>query len=200
MPAPWKESYDKPIAYSKEESSLSQQILYSQIYRFSSSHARMWELDHKEGWALKNQCFWTGVLEKILESDLGSKEIKPVTPKGNKLWIFIGRTDAQVKLQYFSYLIAEREEDGTTLMTESEEELKSLLMKVKGQWKSWLKTRRSKNWDHGILSHYFMANRWGNNGNSDRLYFEGLQKSLQIVTAAMKLKDACSLEEKLWPT
>ena len=45
--------------------------------------------------------------------------------------MFIGRTDAQVKLQYFSYLIAEREEDGTTLMTESEEELKSLLMKVK---------------------------------------------------------------------
>ena len=45
-----------------------------------------------------------------------------------------------------------------------------------------------------------MANRWGNNGNSDRLYFLGLQKSLQMVTAAMKLKDTCSLEEKLWKT
>ena len=43
-----------------------------------------------------------------------------------------------------------------------------------------------------------MANRWGNNGNSDRFYFGGLQKSLQMVIAAMKLKDACSLEENLW--
>ena len=51
--------------------------------------------------------------------------------------------------------------------------------------------------DHGIWSHHFMANRWGKNGNSDRLYFLGFQKSLQIVTATMKLKDACSLEEKL---
>ena len=54
--------------------------------------------------------------------------------------------------------------------------------------------------NHGIQSHHFMANRWGNNGNSDRLYlfiyFLAL-KSLQTVTAAMKLKDACSLEEKL---
>ena len=49
-------------------------------------------------------------------------------------------------------------------------------------------------------SHYFMANRWGKNGNSGWLYFLGLQKSLQMVTAAMKLKDACSLEGKLWPT
>ena len=51
-------------------------------------------------------------------------------------------------------------------------------------------------WFHGIW-HHFMANRWGNNGNSDILYFLGLQKSLQMVTAAMKLKDTCSLEEKL---
>ena len=46
-------------------------------------------------------------------------------------------------------------------------------------------------------SHHFVANRWGNNGNSDRLYFLGLQKSPQMVTASMKSKDACSLEEKL---
>ena len=54
--------------------------------------------------------------------------------------------------------------------------------------------------DHGIWSHHFMANRWGNNENSERLYFFWFPKSLQMVTAAMKLKDACSLEEKLWPT
>ena len=62
--------------------------------------------------------------------------------------------------------------EDTTLMAESKEELKSLLMKVKrGEWKSWLKTQHSENYDHGIWSHHFMANRWGNNGNSDRLYF-----------------------------
>ena len=67
-----------------------------------------------------------------------------------------------------------------------------------GEWKSWLKTQHSKNEDHGIWSHCFMANRWGDNGNSD--IFSWAPKSLQMVTAAMKLKDACSLEEKLWPT
>ena len=65
--------------------------------------------------------------------------------------------------------------DYSTLMAENKEELKSLLMKVKEEWKSWLKTQHSKNEDHGIWSHPFMANRWGNNGNSDRLYFGGLQ-------------------------
>ena len=52
-------------------------------------------VDHKEGWALKNWCFWTMVLEKILESPLECKEIKPVNPKGNQSWLFIGRTDAE---------------------------------------------------------------------------------------------------------
>ena len=64
----------------------------------------------------------------------------------------------------------------TTLLAESEEELKSLLMKMKEESeKNWLKFQRSKNKDHGIWSHRFMANRWGNNGNSDRLYCFGLQ-------------------------
>ena len=87
--------------------------------------------------------------------------------------------------------------DDTTLMAESKEELNNLLMKVKrGELKSWLKIHHSKNEDHGIQSHHFMANRWRNNGNSERL-FSWAPKSLQMVTAAMKLKDACSLEEKL---
>ena len=55
---------------------------------FSSSHAQMWELDHKESWAPKNWCFWI-VLEKTLESPLDSKESKPVNPKENQSWIFI---------------------------------------------------------------------------------------------------------------
>ena len=69
----------------------------SQSYGFSSSHVWKWELDHKESWALKNWCFWTVVLEKTPESPLDSKEIKPVYPKGNQSWIYIGRTDAEAE-------------------------------------------------------------------------------------------------------
>ena len=56
----------------------------------------MWELDHKESWALKNWCFWP-VVWKTLESPLNSKEIKAVNPKVNQLWIFIGKTDAEAE-------------------------------------------------------------------------------------------------------
>ena len=66
--------------------------------------------------------------------------------------------------------------DDTTLMAESEEELKNLLVKVKEESeKSWLKAQHSENKDHGIWSHHFMANRWGNSGNSVKLYLGGLQ-------------------------
>ena len=57
----------------------------------------MWELDYKEGWALKNWCFWTVVLEKTLESPLDCKEIQPVHPTGDQSWVFIGRTDVEVE-------------------------------------------------------------------------------------------------------
>ena len=57
----------------------------------------MWELDHKESLGPKNWCFWTVVLEKTVESPLDCKEIQPVHPKGNKSWIFIGRTDAEAE-------------------------------------------------------------------------------------------------------
>ena len=63
--------------------------------------------------------------------------------------------------------------DDTTLMAESKEELKSLLMKVKRRVKTWLEAQHSKDKDHGIWFHHFMANRWRNNGNSDRFYFGG---------------------------
>ena len=64
---------------------------------FSSSHVQMWELDHKEGWALKNWCILIVVLEKTLENPLDMKEIKPVNPRGNKSWVFTGRTDAKAE-------------------------------------------------------------------------------------------------------
>ena len=91
-------------------------------------------------------------------------------------------------------------------MAESKEELKSLLMKMKEESeKAGLKLNIQKKEDLGILSHHFIANRWGNNRNSERLYlfiylFIYLfmsPKSLQMVTAAMKLKDACSLGKKI---
>ena len=88
--------------------------------------------------------------------------------------------------------------DDTTLMAESKEELKSLLMTVKEESeKAVLKLKIQKSLDHGIWSHYFTANRWGKSGNSCRFYILGLQKSLETLTVATKLKDACSLEEKL---
>ena len=86
--------------------------------------------------------------------------------------------------------------DDTKLMAESEE-LKSLLMKVKEEnEKVGLKLNIQKT-NHSIWSHHFMANRWGNSVNNDRLYFWWASRSLQMATAAMKLKDACSLEEKV---
>ena len=60
---------------------------------FYSSHVWMWELDYKEGWVLKNWCFWTVVLDKTLKNALDCNEIQPVHPKGNQSWIFTGRTD-----------------------------------------------------------------------------------------------------------
>ena len=70
----------------------------SQGYGFSCGHVWMWELDHKEGWALKNWCFQTVGLEKTLESPLDSREIKPVKPKRIQPWIVIRRTDAEVEV------------------------------------------------------------------------------------------------------
>ena len=64
---------------------------------FSCSLVWMWELDHKEGWATKNWCFWTVVLEKTAESPLDCKDSKPVNPKENQSWIFIERTDAEAE-------------------------------------------------------------------------------------------------------
>ena len=91
-------SYDQSKEHiKKQKHCFANKVLSSQSYGFSSSHVWMWDLAHKESWALKNWCFWTAVLEKTLESSLGFKEIKPVHPKGNQSWIFIGRTDAEAE-------------------------------------------------------------------------------------------------------
>ena len=94
--SPWKNSYDKPRQHIKQQRyCFADKGPYSQSYGFSGSNVRMWKLDHKEGWVPKNWCFLTVMMEKILQSPLDSKEIKPVSPKENQPWIFIGRTDAK---------------------------------------------------------------------------------------------------------
>ena len=98
MLATWKKSYDKSRQHIKKQKyHFANKCPSSQSYGFSSSHVQMWELDLKEGWAPKNWCFQIVVLERTLESPLDCKEIKPVNPKGNQLWLFIGRTDAEAE-------------------------------------------------------------------------------------------------------
>ena len=93
-----KKSYDKPRqCIKKQRHHFANKTPYSQSYGFSSSHVWMWELDHKGGWAPKNWCSWTVVMEKTLEILLDSKEIKSVNPKGNQPWIFVGRTDTKAE-------------------------------------------------------------------------------------------------------
>ena len=98
----WKKSYGQPRQH------IIKQSLYfvnkgpsSQGYGFSSGHVWMSELDYKEGWALKNWCFWTVVLEKTLQSPLDCKEIQPVHPKGDQSWVFLGRTDVEAETPIF---------------------------------------------------------------------------------------------------
>ena len=84
--APLKKSYDETRQHIKKQRHyFTNKGPSNQSYDFSSSHVWMWELAHKEGWALKNWCFQTVVLEETLESPLDCKEIKPVSPKGSTL-------------------------------------------------------------------------------------------------------------------
>ena len=95
MLAPWKERYDGRRWYiKKQKHHFADQGPHSQSYGLSSSHVEMWELDHKEGWVPKNWYFQIVMLEK---SPLDSKKIKPVNPKGNQPWIFIGRTHVEAE-------------------------------------------------------------------------------------------------------
>ena len=93
------ENFDKPREHiKKQRHHFANKGSYSQSYGFSSSHVWIWELNHKESWAPENWCFQTVVLEKTLKSPLDFKKIKPVNPKGNQPWIFIGRTEAEAPI------------------------------------------------------------------------------------------------------
>ena len=119
MLAPWKKSYDQPRQYMKKQRHyFANKGPYSQSCGLSSSYVWMWALDYKESWMITSWCFWTVELEKTLECPLDSKEIKPVSPKGNLSGIFIRRTDAEAPILWppdakhrliGKYLVAERD-------------------------------------------------------------------------------------------
>ena len=138
----------------------------SQNYRFSSSHVWMWELDYKESWALKNWCFWTVVLEKTLESPLGSKEIQPVHPKGDQSWIIIGRLDAEAETAILCHLMWRIESFENTLM----------LGKIEGRRRG----RQRMRWFDGITDTMNMSlgnsGRWWWTGRPGVLQSMGLQR------------------------
>ena len=104
------------IIFKKQRHYSAYKGLSSQSYVLSSSHVQMWQLDHKEIWALKNWCFQNMVLHKMLESPLDCKKINPVNLKGNQSWMFIGRTGAEAETQYFCHLMRKADSLGKTLM------------------------------------------------------------------------------------
>ena len=116
--APWKKSYDQPRQHIKKQRHyFANEGPSSPSYGFSSNHVWMWELDHKESWALKNWCFWTVVLEKTLEkSPLDCKEIQPVHPKGNQPEYSSEGLMLKLKLQYFGHLMQRTDLLEKTLM------------------------------------------------------------------------------------
>ena len=115
MLAPWKKIYDKPRqCIKKQRHHFANKGPSSQS--FSSSHVRMWELDHNERWEPKNWCFRTVVLEKPLESPSDSKERQSVNPERNQPWIFIGRTIAKAEAPILWPPVGKSDSSEKTLM------------------------------------------------------------------------------------
>ena len=106
MFASWKKSYDQPREHiKKQRNNFANRGLFSQSYGFSSNHVRRWGLDHKEGWALKNGCFWIVVLEKTLESPLTVRKLKQSILKEINLEYSLEGVMLKLKLQYFGHLM-----------------------------------------------------------------------------------------------
>ena len=164
MLAPWKKSYDKPRQHiKKQRHHCVENGPSSQSYGFSSSHEWIWKLDHKEGWAPKNCCFQSMMLEKTLEGPLDCKEIQPINPIGNQSWIFIGRTDA------------EAEPPGTLATWYEElthwkwawcwERLEAGGEGADREWDGWMASSTQGTWvwaNHLLNGHEFKSEEWGN--------------------------------------
>ena len=114
--APWKDRYDKLSILKSRAVTLLTKVPMVKAMIFSSSHVQMWELDHKVGWEVNNWHFWTVALEKTLQSPLDCKEIKPVNPKGNQPWLFIGRTDVEAEAPILWPLMQRTDSVEKTLM------------------------------------------------------------------------------------
>ena len=140
MLAPWKKSYDKPRqCIKKQRYHFANKVPSSQSYSFSNSHVWMWELDHKEGWVLKNWCFQTMVLEKTLESPLtASRSNQSILNSLEGLML-------KLKLQYFGYL---------TWRADSGKDLILMLGKIEGRRRrEWQRMR----WLDGITNSIDMS-------------------------------------------
>ena len=159
-------------------------------------------VDHNKPWKILREMGVPDHLICLLRNLYASQEATVRTGHGTTAWFQIGKEVRQGCIlapclfnSYAEYIMRNagleetqagiqiarrniknlRYADDTTLMVESEEELKSLLMKVKVETEKVGLKLNKENKDHGIWSHHFMANRWGNSGNSGRLYFFGLQ-------------------------
>ena len=126
-------------------------IVSSQSYGFSSGHVWMWVLDCEVGWAPKNSCFWTAVLEKTLESPLDCKEIQPVHSEGDQPWNFFGRNDAKAETPVLwpplvkSWLIGKDSDAGRDWGQED----KGTTEDEMAGWHHWLDGRESE-WTPGV--------------------------------------------------
>ena len=141
----------------------------------------MWELDHKEGWMLKNWCFQTVVLKKILESLLDWKEIKSVNPKGNQPWIFIGKTDAEAEAPVLWSLMWRAHSFEKTLM----------LGKIEGRrrgdnskWDSWMASPTQWTWV------WANSGRWWRTGKPGVMQFMGSQRIGNDLMPEQQLENA----------
>ena len=122
----------------------------------------MWELNHEEGWAPKNWCFWIVLLEKTLESPLDCKEIQPVNPKRNQHWISLEGLMLMLKLQYFGHLMQKANSLEKTLILEKIEHKRR-------------RDRQRMRWLDGIIDSMDMNLRWWKTGKPGMLQFLGLQ-------------------------
>ena len=151
--------YDQPIQHIKKQRHyFGNKCLSSQSYGFSSSQIWMWELDHKESWAPNIWCFQNVVLEKTL---LDWKEIKAVNPKGNKSWIFIGRTHAEAEAPILWL------PDVKSQLTEKDPDAgKDRVGKRRRKWQRWLdnitdSTGMNLMEDSGGQSRWACCSPWG---------------------------------------
>ena len=151
MLSPWKQSYDKPRQHiKKQRHHFADRGPSSQSYGLSSNHVWMWELDHKEGWVLKNWCFWTVVLGKTLESPLDCKEIQVFNLNGNLSWIFTRRTDAEAPILWLP--------DAKSQLTGKDP--------VAG--KDWRQEEKGTTWHHWLNGQPLNFQRLGENSNATR--------------------------------